>query len=266
MMEYSGTVLLLLFAALAIGIAAGVVLRKKLVEENQKNIALQGRQIIENAINEAEQIKKEGVLQAKEEVLLLKQEADKEIKISRQELKDDQRRLNRKADELQRESELIEERQGNLDKRQETLQKNEKLAEEKNIQLTDLLEAQRYKLEKIAGIGQEEAKAQLMESIESEARMDAAKRLVRIENEMKLEADRKGKNIISLAIARYAGDYVADKTVSMVPLPNEEMKGRIIGREGRNIRAIESATGIDLIMMIHPRRLFSRVSIQSAER
>ena len=92
MMEYSGTVLLLLFAALAIGIAAGVVLRKKLVEENQKNIALQGRQIIENAINEAEQIKKEGVLQAKEEALLLKQEADKEIKISRQELKDDQRR------------------------------------------------------------------------------------------------------------------------------------------------------------------------------
>ena len=149
MMEYSGTVLLLLFAALAIGIAAGVVLRKKLVEENQKNIALQGRQIIENAINEAEQIKKEGVLQAKEEALLLKQEADKEIKISRQELKDDQRRLNRKADELQRESELIEERQGNLDKRQETLQKNEKLTEEKNIQLTDVLEAQRYKLEKI---------------------------------------------------------------------------------------------------------------------
>ena len=248
MMEYSGTVLLLLFAALAIGIAAGVVLRKKLVEENQKNIALQGRQIIENAINEAEQIKKEGVLQAKEEALLLKQEADKEIKISRQELKDDQRRLNRKADELQRESELIEEREGNLNKRKETLQKNEKLTEEKNIQLTDLLEAQRYKLEKIAGIGQEEAKAQLMESIESEARMDAAKRLVRIENEMKLEADRKGKNIISLAIARYAGDYVADKTVSMVPLPNEEMKGRIIGREGRNIRAIESATGIDLII------------------
>ena len=88
----------------------------------------------------------------------------------------------------------------------------------------------------------------LMDSLESEARMDAAKRLAKIENEMKMEADRKGKNILALAISRYAGDYVADRTVSMVPLPNDEMKGRIIGREGRNIRAIEAATGIDIII------------------
>lgn len=101
---------------------------------------------------------------------------------------------------------------------------------------------------RIAGISQEEAKKMLMDSMESEARMEAAKRLARIENEMKIEADRKGKNIIALAISRYAGDYVADKTVSMVPLPNDEMKGRIIGREGRNIRAIEAATGIDIII------------------
>ena len=92
----------------------------------------------------------------------------------------------------------------------------------------------------------------LMESLESEARMDAAKRLARIENEMKMEADRKGKNILALAISRYAGDYVADKTVSMVPLPSDEMKGRIIGREGRNIRAIEAATGIDIIIDYTP--------------
>jgi ribonuclease Y len=101
---------------------------------------------------------------------------------------------------------------------------------------------------RIAGSSQEEAKKMLMDSLESEARMDAAKRLVKIENEMKMEADRKGKNILALAISRYAGDYVADKTVSMVPLPNDEMKGRIIGREGRNIRAIEAATGIDIII------------------
>ena len=101
---------------------------------------------------------------------------------------------------------------------------------------------------KLAGISQEEAKKILMDSLESEARMDAAKRLAKIENEMKMEADRKGKNILALAISRYAGDYVADRTVSMVPLPNDEMKGRIIGREGRNIRAIEAATGIDIII------------------
>jgi len=149
---------------------------------------------------------------------------------------------------VQRESELLEDRLNTLEQRQNKLQENEELVEEKDKKLDKLLEAQRYKLESLAGITQEDAKNELMESIEGEARMDCAKRLVRIENEMKLEADRKGKNILSLAIARYAGDYVADKTVSVVPLPNEEMKGRIIGREGRNIRAIEAATGIDLII------------------
>ena len=247
-MELNGTTLLLVCLALAAGLIAGIVLRKKLVEGNQKNIALQGRQIIENSISEAEQIKKAAVLQAKEEALHLKQDAAKEIKLNWQELKDEQRRINRKSDEVQRDSELLEERLGALEQRQATLLEQEAQVEAKDKELQDLLEAQRYRLESIAGITQEDAKNQLMESIESEARMDCAKRLVRIESDMKLEADRKGKNILSLAIARYAGDYVADKTVSVVPLPNEEMKGRIIGREGRNIRAIEAATGIDLII------------------
>ncbi|MDO5675139.1 MAG: ribonuclease Y [bacterium] len=247
-MELNGLTLLLVSLALAAGVAAGIVLRKKLVEGNQKNIALQGRQIIENSINEAEQIKKAAVLQAKEEALHLKQDAAKEIKLNWQELKEEQRRINRKSDEVQRDGELLEERLNALEQRQSKLQEHEVQVDEKDRQLGELLEAQRYKLESLAGITQEDAKNQLMESIESEARMDCAKRLVRIENDMKLEADRKGKNILSLAIARYAGDYVADKTVSVVSLPNEEMKGRIIGREGRNIRAIEAATGIDLII------------------
>ena len=135
-----------------------------------------------------------------------------------------------------------------LDSREEKLTSREQEVGKVEKEIESVVEEQRYKLEKISGIGREEAKKQLVESIESEARMDAAKRLVRIENEMKLEADRKGKNILALAISRYAGDYVADKTVSMVPLPNDEMKGRIIGREGRNIRAIEAATGIDIII------------------
>jgi ribonuclease Y len=120
--------------------------------------------------------------------------------------------------------------------------------QEKHKEVDELIGQKRYELAKLAGISQEDAKKILMDSLESEARMDAAKRLAKIENEMKMEADRKGKNILALAISRYAGDYVADRTVSMVPLPNDEMKGRIIGREGRNIRAIEAATGIDIII------------------
>ena len=247
-MEFNGITLLLVSLALVAGLIAGIVLRKKLVEGNQKNIAMQGRQIIENSINEAEQIKKSAVLQAKEEALHLKQDAAKEIKLNWQELKEEQRRLNRKSDEIQRDSELLEDRLNTLEQRQTKLEEHETLVADKDKELDKLLEAQRYKLESIAGITREDAKNQLMEAIEDEARMDSAKRLIRIENDMKLEADRKGKNILSLAIARYAGDYVADKTVSVVPLPNEEMKGRIIGREGRNIRAIEAATGIDLII------------------
>ncbi len=247
-MEFNVITLLLVVLALTAGIAAGVVLRQRLVEGNQKNLAQQGKQIIENSIHEAEQIKKSAILQAKEDALKLKQDADREIKSNWQELKEEQRRINRKSDEIQREGELLEERLGSLEQRQQKLAEQEAQVESRNRELGELVAAQFDKLESIAGITREEAKKELMDSMESEARMDCAKRLMRLENDMKLEADRKSKNILALAIARYAGDYVADRTVSVVPLPNEEMKGRIIGREGRNIRAIEVATGIDLII------------------
>lgn len=230
------------------GVLIGFFLRKKLIEGNQENIEAQGRQILENALQEAEQLKKESLLQAKEEAYKTKQEAEAELKASKLEIKDEQRRLDRKLDKVQDELDELKDKRESLHiKEQQLAQRDEKITRQKK-RLDELVEEQRYKLEKISGIGRDEAKQQLMVSIESEARMDAAKRLNRIENEMKLEADRKGKNILALAIARYAGDYVADKTVSMVPLPNDEMKGRIIGREGRNIRAIEAATGIDIII------------------
>jgi ribonuclease Y len=237
----SGIVLLL-------GIVGGFFLRKMVLEGNQANIESQRRQIVENAILEAEQIKKEASLQSKEDAYQSKQEAEKEIQVSRRELKDEQRRLDRKLDEVQHELGNLEKREKGLASKEGNFLGRERALESREKEVDELIEKQRYKLETIAGIGREEAKEQLMESLESEARMDAAKRLARIENEMKLAADRKGKNILALAIARYAGDYVADKTVSMVLLPNEEMKGRIIGREGRNIRAIEAATGIDIII------------------
>lgn len=247
-MNISAMTLLLLGFDLIAGMVIGFFLRKKLVEGNQANIEAQGRQIIENALHDAEKTKKEILLQAKEEAYQVKLDADREAKLGRQELKDEQRRLDRKLDEVQGEFEALDKRSTELKLQDDKIIAREQQVSEREKDLESLIDEQRYKLEKIAGIDREEAKKELMASIESEARMDAAKRLSRIENEMKIEADRKGKNILALAISRYAGDYVADKTVSMVPLPNDEMKGRIIGREGRNIRAIEAATGIDIII------------------
>jgi ribonuclease Y len=247
-MNMSGTMMLLLGFDLIIGAIIGFYLRKKLIEGNQANVEAQGRKIIENALQEAEQAKKEALLQAKEEAYQTKKEAEQEIKASRYEIKDEQRRLDRKLDDVQGELDDLKKRASDLHSREDKLVTREQGVVRRKEEMDGLIEEQRYKLEKISGIGRDEAKKQLIKSIESEARMDAAKRLSLIENEMKLEADRKGKNILALAMARYAGDYVADKTVSMVPLPNDEMKGRIIGREGRNIRAIEAATGIDIII------------------
>ncbi|CAK8716030.1 ribonuclease Y [Candidatus Electrothrix laxa] len=247
-MMMSGVVVLLFVLALIAGVAVGFVLRKKFVEGNQADIEGQGRLIVENAIQEAEQIKKERLLQVKEEIYQSKKEAEEEIKESRKGLKDEQLRLDRKLDKVHDELNDLKKKESGLQAREKKINDREQAVVEREKELSTLVDQQRYELENISGITREQAKERLMDSIESEARMDAAKRLSRIENEMKLEADRKGKNILALAIARYAGDYVADKTVSMVPLPSDEMKGRIIGREGRNIRAIEAATGIDIII------------------
>lgn len=239
---------LLLVAGLAIGIAIGFLVRKKLAENQFQNLKHQGKQIIENAIVEAEQRKKEALLQSKEEAYKLKQLVEKELKADRIELKDEKQQLSKKRDLLKKEWDSFDKKRGEQHNFEKRLKKREAVIEKNLKDAEQFVEKQRYELARIAGISQEEAKKILMESLVSEARLAAGKKLVQIENEMKMEADRKGKNILALAISRYAGDYVADKTVSVVPLPNEEMKGRIIGREGRNIRAIEAATGIDIII------------------
>ena len=236
------------FLGLLLGVAIGAYLRKRIVEGHRQNIKDQAKQLIENAIVEAEQLKKEAQLQSKEEAYQVKQAAEDELKSDRRELKDERNQLSKKREILKKEWDRFDRKHSELQGSEEQLQKKEREVEEQHKEVDNLIGKQRYELSRIAGISQEEAKKLLMDSLESQARMDAAKRLARIENEMKMEADRKAKNVIALAVSRYAGDYVADKTVSMVPLPNDEMKGRIIGREGRNIRAIEAATGIDIII------------------
>jgi ribonuclease Y len=237
-----------LIVGLVVGVAIGVFLRKRLVEGDQANVNSQGKLIIETAISQAEQIKKESLLKTKEEAYRQKKTAQEDIQKEKNDLKDELQRIGQKKSQLKQEWGTIDNRKKELEQRADFQKKQERGLIEKNKEADLLIGKQRYELEKLSGLTQDDAKKKLMESLESEARMDAAKRLARIENEMKMEADRKGKNILALAISRYAGDYVADRTVSMVPLPNDEMKGRIIGREGRNIRAIEAATGIDIII------------------
>ena len=235
-------------AGLLVGLILGFILRKRFIEGHQQNIKEQAKQLIETAIVEAEQLKKEAQLQSKEDAYQVKQVAEEELKADRRELKDERQQLKKSRDQLKNEWEGLDRKRNEVQSLGSKLSKREHEIEDKHKEVDNLIGKQRYELSRVAGVSQEEAKKMLMASLESQARMDAAKQLARIENEMKMEADRKAKNIIALSISRYAGDYVADRTVSMVPLPSDEMKGRIIGREGRNIRAIEAATGIDIII------------------
>jgi ribonuclease Y len=247
-MDLSSHPLLYVSIGLLVGSCIGAVLRKVLAESHERNIQSQCKQIVENAIVEAEQLKKEALLQSKEAAYQVKQALEEELKTDRAELKEEQRQLKRKRDSLKREWDSYDRKQAEIYQNEQKLKQQAEAWQEKHNEIDVLVNEKRNELAKLAGVTQEEARQLLMESLESEARMEAAKTLARIENEMKMEADRKGKKILALAISRYAGDYVADRTVSMVPLPSDEMKGRIIGREGRNIRAIEAATGIDIII------------------
>jgi ribonuclease Y len=222
--------------------------RKKFIEDRTENLEAQGRKLIENALAEAEQIKKEAVLQSKDEAFALKQEAEKDIKALKKDVLEEEKKFIQKLEQIERKMDFLDKREMDFLKKEQAFSREEEALGRRQKEIDLLIEEQRVQLEKISGISREEAKKELTDSIESEARMEAAKMVVKIENEMKITADKKAKDIIALAISRYAGDYVAEKTVSVVPLPNEEMKGRIIGREGRNIRAIEAATGIDIII------------------
>jgi ribonuclease Y len=204
--------------------------------------------IIDDAKREAETITKEASLQAKDEVLQAKAEFERESKDKRRDLQALERRIQQKEENLDKKMLLFDQRDAELFKKEQSLGTKEQNLFLKEEKLGQLIDEARKSLERISGYTSEEAKRILMETLENEAKLDAAKRIKVIEEEAKETADKKSKEILSLAIQRYAGEYVAEKTVSVVALPSDEMKGRIIGREGRNIRALEAATGIDLII------------------
>ena len=247
-MLYSVTLLLLICGSMALGVLIGYFLiqrvsNKKL--ESSKNLSVR---IIDEAKKEAEIIKKEALLQAKENLLKAKTEFEKDSKERKLELDALERRLRSKEENFDKRIDVLSHKESNIENREKALIHKENQLSDKHEKLDHLVEEQKERLEKIAGINSEEAKNQLIQSMEAAAKLDAAMVIRKIEDEAKRTADKKSREIISYAIQRYAGDYVAENTVSVVNLPNDEMKGRIIGREGRNIRAIEAATGIDLIV------------------
>ncbi len=244
MIEY----IVLLLAGLAGGFGLGLLIKGKAAAGKIRDAEGEAAKIIASAEREAETKRKEAMLEAKDKLYQSRAEFEKENREKRQEMQNQERRLTQKEENLEKKVDLVEKRESDVIRRERELTAREKVAVEKEERFEKGLREQRLMLEKIANMTAEEAKRQLMMSMEDEAKFEAAKTIKRIEDEAKDEADKKAKNIISLAIQRYASDYVAEATVSVVNLPNDEMKGRIIGREGRNIRAIEAATGIDLII------------------
>jgi ribonuclease Y len=244
MIEY----IILVLVGLAGGFGLGLLIKGRVAAGKIKDAEAEASKIVATAEREAETKRKEAVLEVKDKLYQARADFEKENRDKRQEIQNQERRLTQKEENLEKKVDLVEKRESDVVRRERELTAREKAAIEKEERFEKGLREQRQMLEKIASMTAEEAKRQLMTSMEDEAKHEAAKTIKRIEDEAKEEADKKSKNIISLAIQRYASDYVAEATVSVVNLPNDEMKGRIIGREGRNIRALEAATGIDLII------------------
>ncbi len=226
---------------LAIGVLVGYIIRKSVGEKAIGSAELKAKNLILDAENRAETIRKEYILEAKEEAHKLRNDADRDIRERRAEISKSERRLIQKEESIDRKLENIEKKEESITNKEESIKNRQK-------DLERVIEQQMEELEKISGYSVEEAKAILLANTEKEIRSEAAVMIKDITAKAKDEADKKAKEIITGAIQRCAADHVAESTVSVVPLPNDEMKGRIIGREGRNIRAIETMTGIDLII------------------
>jgi len=226
----------------------GFLLNKRYSEAKIGAAKEAAKRLIEEAKKATEILKKEALLQAKDKFYQEKAGFEKETVEKKQELQNLERRIIQRESHLDKRIELLDSKENEITRKEKTMILQEKTIQEQEKKVAELIQKQRIQLENIAKMSSEEAKRILMESMEEEAKHEAAKGIKRIEDEARETADKKAKEIISLAVQRYAGEYVAEQTVSVVSLPNEEMKGRIIGREGRNIRALEAATGIDLII------------------
>ena len=233
--------LLIALGCLAIGCLVGYIVRKKLAEARIKSAEEAAAKILIDAKKESETRKKEALLEAKEEIHRLRSEAERENKERRNEIKHQENRLQKKEEDIDRKMDGIE-------RKEETIHQREKEAEEYLAKAQELQKQKLEELEKVSGLTVAEAKQLLLNSIEDEVKHESAMMVRDIENSAREEGEKRAKEIVASAIQRVAADHCSETTVSVVALPNEEMKGRIIGREGRNIRTLETLTGIDLII------------------
>ena len=247
-MLMNGLTIVIVVAAIIVGVLLGYLLRKKVSSKMLESSENLSARIVEEAKKEAETIKKESILQAKDNLLKAKNEFEKETKGRKQELDGVERQLRLKEENLDKRLDMLVQKETNIEKKEQSIISKENLINEKHNKLNEVIEEQKERLEKIAGISSEQAKNHLIQSMTADAKRDAAGAIRKIEEDAKRDADKKAKEIIAYAVQRYAGDFITENTVSVVNLPSDEMKGRIIGREGRNIRAIEAATGTDLII------------------
>lgn len=225
----------------AIAFRLGVSHRKKIAEATMGSAEEEAKRIVSEAIKDAEAKKKESLVEAKDEIHRLRNEADKEIRDRRSEVQRQERRIHQKEESLDRKME-------NLEKKDETLSQKIHDAEERLSEVEGIKRSQFEMLERISGFTTEQAKEYLLKALEDELIHEKSVKIMEIEQQTKEEADKRARELVSQAIQRCAADHVAEATVSVVTLPNEEMKGRIIGREGRNIRTLETLTGVDLII------------------
>jgi len=237
-------ILLMGFALVVVAIGAGVLgynYRKRIVEEKIGNAEEAARKIVEEAKKQAEALKRETLLEAKEEIHKLRSEFERETRERRNEIQRIERRLQQKEEGLDKRAEILEQKEESLNNLQKEIQRMREEVEE-------LHKRQVSELERIAQLSQDQAREILLGNVEKELTHEIAMKIREYENRLKEEVDKRARDIISLAIQKFAADHVAESTVSVVELPNDEMKGRIIGREGRNIRTLETLTGIDLII------------------
>lgn len=240
--------ILLAIIGLIVGLGLGFMVAKSRHEKEIAGAQSSAAGIIDSAKKEAETLKKEAMLEAKEENQKYRSEVESELRESKLELKSQENRLIQREQTLNRKDDSLEKRENSLESKEEALSSKQQLIEEREKDVEKMIEDQQKELEKIAGLSKEDARDVIMKSTEEELNHELTLMVKESEQRAKEEADRKAKNLLSLAIQRCAADQVSETTVSVVTLPNDEMKGRIIGREGRNIRTLETLTGIDLII------------------
>ena len=245
------TFLEIVIASIVIGVVLALIVdrvRQRNRSTEAEQAAVTAGRILDEARKESEVVRKEAQVQAKHVVLDAQQGAEQEIRERRREIQQVEKRIQSKEETIEKRLQSIEARDTENARRETALRERESKSQEREREQAAVLRQIHERLEQVAGLSREEAKRTLLEEMLTETRHEAAKKIRQVEEEAKQEAERKAKKIVAIAIERLAGDFVAERTVTVVPIPSDDMKGRIIGREGRNIRAIESATGVDLII------------------